>query len=73
VHEKHYFRDQSVVVSCMVVGKLLCTCILTIVALMHLGCSRALFGAVGFIMGPNGTIGNSVLNEIYRCNRLQLE
>jgi len=41
-------------------------------ALIHCGCSRALFGAVGFIMGHNGTTANSALGGIYRSNRVSL-
>jgi hypothetical protein len=36
------------------------------------GCSRALFGAVGFIMGYNRTTSNRALGGIYGSNRLPL-
>jgi hypothetical protein len=36
------------------------------------GCSRALFGAVWFIIGHNGTTENSALGGIYGSNRVPL-
>jgi hypothetical protein len=51
---------------------MVCIYVLTIVALMYCGCSRALFGAVGLIMGHNGTTANSAVGGIYRSNRLSL-
>lgn len=36
------------------------------------GGSRALFGAVGFIMGHNGTTANSAVGGIYRSNKRSL-
>ena len=70
--KRFFFRDQSVLVSCMVARKMVYTFVLTIVALMHCGGSCALFGAVGLIMGHNGTTANSALGGIYRSNRLSL-
>ena len=57
---------------CVVVWKMVCTCVLTIMALIRYGCSRAVFGAVGFIMGHNETTANSALGGIYRSNWLSL-
>ena len=72
IHEERYFRDESLLVSFMVLRKMVFTYVLTIVALMPSGSWRALFGAVGLIMGHNGTTANSALGGLYRSNRLSL-
>jgi hypothetical protein len=64
VHEKIFFGDESALVSCMVLWKMVCT--------DNSRCLRALFGAVGLKMGHNGTTENSALGGIYSNNRLPL-
>ena len=73
IHEKRFFRDQSVLVSFIVLWKVVCNFVLTIVSLIHCDCLRALFGGVGYIMRYNGTTENSRVEGIYRSNRLPLE
>jgi len=47
IHGKRSFRDESLLVSCMVVWKIVCTCVLTIEALIHCGCSLACLVMLG--------------------------
>jgi len=47
IHGKRSFRDESVLVSYVVVRKIVCTCVLTIEALIHCGCSLACLVMLG--------------------------